>query len=184
MDEGKPKTFAEKLNAHCQFLIDGNEKLRQLMEKITEAENKDDDAEVERLLSESEVMAEQLDQTAIVFEATHSREFEALDALKKAKAQPLPELYLDEEQQKKRRIAMVHCEDEGCGFGLEFKHPNCTFYFCKEHGTGFNLDLATVPAAGVKCQLHGKMERYDLLAEDNVCPRCEKNTLAVLSVGR
>ena len=104
--------------------------------------------------------------------------------LTNAETPPLPELYLDAEQQKKRRIAMVHCEDEGCGFGLEFKHPNCTFYFCKEHGTGFNLDLATVSAAGVECELHGKMKRYDLLTEDNVCPRCEKNTLAVLSVGR
>ena len=102
----------------------------------------------------------------------------------KAKTPSLPALYLDAEQQKKRRITMVHCEDEECGFGLEFKHPNCTFYFCKEHGTGFNLDLATVSAAGVECELHGKMERYDLLTEDNVCPRCERSTLAVLSVGR
>ena len=99
-------------------------------------------------------------------------------------APPLPELYLDAEQQKIRRIALVHCEDDNCGFGVEFKHPNCTFYFCKEHGTGFNLGLATVSAAGVECELHGKMERYDLGTEDNVCPRCEQNTLAVLSVGR
>jgi len=184
MDENKPKTFAEKLKEHSQFLVNGNEKLRQLMEKITEAENKDDDAEVERLLSESEAMAEQLDKVDIAFESSHAREFEALNAITKAKAPQLPELYLDAEQQKKRRIAMVHCEDEGCGFGLEFKHPNCTFYFCKEHGTGFNIDLATVSAAGVECEVHGKMERYDLGKEDNVCPRCEKNTLAILSVGR
>ena len=154
------------------------------MEKITEAENKDDAVEVERLLSESEAMAEQLDQTTKAFEATHTREFETLDALKKAKAPRLPDLYLDEEQQKTRRIALVHCEDDSCGFGVEFKHPNCTFYFCKEHGAGFNIDLATVSAAGVECELHGKMERYNVLTEDNVCPRCEKNTLAVLSVGR
>lgn len=95
------------------------------------------------------------------------------------------ELYLDAEQQKVRRIAFVHCEDEDdCGFFVEFKHPNCTFFFCKEHKMGFNLDLATVTEAGVECKQHGKMERYDVLSEDNVCPRCEKTTLAILSVGR
>jgi len=94
------------------------------------------------------------------------------------------EFYLNQTEQENRRIAFTHCEDEGCRFLVEFKHPNCTFFFCKEHGTGINLDLNAVPAAGVKCELHGKMERYDLLKEDNICPRCEKTTLAILSVGR
>lgn len=92
--------------------------------------------------------------------------------------------YLNEEEQKTRRIVFVHCEDETCGFLVEFKHPNSSFFFCEEHGTGINLDLETVPRAGVKCELHGKMERYDLMKDDNVCPRCEGSTLAILSVGR
>lgn len=95
------------------------------------------------------------------------------------------DLYLDEEQQKKRKIAFVNCEDEeGCKFFVEFKYPNCTFFFCKEHKMGFNIDLGTVSEAGVECKQHGKMERYNILTEDNVCPSCEKNTLAILSVGR
>ena len=94
------------------------------------------------------------------------------------------ELYLNPEDQKTRRIAFIHCEDGNCGFLVEFKHPNCTFFFCKEHKKGFNLDLNTVPAAGAECQLHGKMERYDLLRDDNVCPSCESWPLAVASVGR
>jgi hypothetical protein len=94
------------------------------------------------------------------------------------------ELYLNTEEQEKRQIGFTHCEDESCGFLLEFKHPNSTFYFCKEHGTGFNIDLSTVPEAGVECAIHGKMEKYDLVKGDNVCPRCERSTLAILSVGR
>lgn len=96
-----------------------------------------------------------------------------------------PDLYFDEETQKVRRIVCVGCEDEEqCRFGVEFSYPNCTFFFCKEHKMGFNIDLATVSEAGVECKQHGKMERYNILSEDNVCPSCEKNTLAILSVGR
>lgn len=96
----------------------------------------------------------------------------------------MEELYLNQQEQRDRRISFTHCEDEECGFLVEFKHPNSTFFFCKEHGTGINLDLNTVSAAGAICELHGKMERYDLVKDDNVCPRCEKTTLAILSVGR
>lgn len=96
----------------------------------------------------------------------------------------MTELYLNFEEQKKRRIVFTHCEDETCGFLVEFKHPNCTFYFCREHGAGFNIDLDTVSSAGVECKLHGKMEKYDLLNGDNICPRCEKTPLAIISVGR
>lgn len=96
----------------------------------------------------------------------------------------MAELYLNAEEQKTRKIAFTHCEDDSCGFIVEFKHPNSTFYFCKEHGTGFNIDLNGVSAAGVECELHGKMERYDLEKDDNVCPRCEQTTLAIVSVGR
>lgn len=95
------------------------------------------------------------------------------------------EPYLTEKDLEHRRIAFIHCEDqEGCGFLVEFKHSNCTFYFCKEHKAGFNLDLNTVSPAGVVCELHGKMERYDLLADDNMCPSCERSTLAIISVGK
>jgi hypothetical protein len=91
-------------------------------------------------------------------------------------------LYLDQEAQKTRRIAFVHCEDEeNCGFLVEFKHPNCTFFFCKEHKKGFNLDLKTISSAGVECYLHGKMERYDILKDDNMCLSCKEYPLAILS---
>jgi hypothetical protein len=92
--------------------------------------------------------------------------------------------YLSDEQLKTRHIGYVACEDEdNCGFLVEFKYPNCTFFFCKEHKMGFNIDLNTVTDAGVECKQHGKMERYNVLIEDNVCPVCEKNTLAILSSG-
>ena len=104
-------------------------------------------------------------------------------ALQEAKEELRDELYLNGEEQQTRRIVFIHCEDH-CGLIVEFKHPNSTFFLCKEHGTGINLDLNAVPAAGVNCELHGKMERYDLVKDDNVCPRCEKTTLAILSVGR
>ena len=107
-----------------------------------------------------------------------------IEALREAKAELRDELNLNGEEQQSRHIVFTHCEDEGCGFLVEFKYPNSTFFFCKGHGTGINLDLNAVPSAGVSCELHGKMERYDLLKDDNVCPRCEKTTLAVLSVGR
>ncbi len=96
----------------------------------------------------------------------------------------MAELYLTSEEQKTRRIVMTHCEDESCGFGVEFKHPNSTFYFCKEHKRGVNFDLNNPPKEGTDCLSHGKTERYDLVKGDNVCPSCEKMTLAVLSVGR
>lgn len=96
------------------------------------------------------------------------------------------EFYLNSEELKKRRIVYVACEvDEGgCGFIVEFKYPNCTFFFCKEHKMGFNLDLTNVFEAGVECKQHGMMERYNVLKEDNVCPRCEKRTLSILSAPR
>lgn len=93
------------------------------------------------------------------------------------------ELYLNAKEQENRRIAFIHCENH-CGLVLEFKYPNSTFFFCKGHGAAINLDLNGVPAAGVSCGLHGKMERYDLVKDDNVCPRCENTTLAIVSVGR
>ena len=78
----------------------------------------------------------------------------------------------------------VNCESEDCGFLVEFAYPNCTFYFCAEHKMGFNVDLNAVSDAGVECKQHGKMERYDLLKNDNVCPSCADATLAILSVER
>lgn len=49
---------------------------------------------------------------------------------------------------------------------------------------GINLDLNGVPTEGAACPQHGKMERYDIVKDDNVCPKCEKTTLAILSAGR
>ncbi len=92
-------------------------------------------------------------------------------------------LYLTDEQQKIRRIVFVQCQDENCGFLVEFKHHNCAFFFCKEHSMGFNIDLSTVSSAGVECKQHGNMERYDVLESDNICPKCRKEILAVLSAG-
>ena len=94
------------------------------------------------------------------------------------------ELYLNDEEQKHRRIVSANCEDPSCGFLLEFNYPNCTFFICREHKGVSNIDLSRVTEAGVMCELHGKMERYDLLKDDNICPICEKTTLAILSVGR
>ncbi len=109
-------------------------------------------------------------------------QIEALGSESLTSSEKTTDLYLDEEQQKTRRIVFAQCEDEGgCGFFVEFKYSNCTFFFCKEHKMGFNLDLATIPKAGVECKQHGKMERYNILSEDNVCPSCERNTLAILS---
>ena len=96
-----------------------------------------------------------------------------------------PDLYFDEETQKVRKIVFVACEDEEkCKFLVEFGYPNCTFFFCKEHKMGFNIDLDTVSEAGVECKQHGKMERYDVWSEDNLCPSCRNQTLAILSVPR
>jgi|SRR3989344_4240053 len=94
------------------------------------------------------------------------------------------ELYLNSEEQEKRIIEFAHCEDPACGFLVEFTHPNCTFFICKEHRGVTNVDLSTINEAGVECELHGKMERYDLIKGDNICPHCNKSTLAILSVGR
>jgi len=93
-------------------------------------------------------------------------------------------LYFDQEEQRKRRIAFLHCEDDTCGFLLEFSYPNCTFFFCKEDRKAVSVDLNAVGATGLGCSQHGKMERYDVLKEDNICPSCEKSTLAILSVPR
>jgi hypothetical protein len=93
------------------------------------------------------------------------------------------EPYLTADEQKTRRIAFIHCQDEeNCGFVVEFKYPNCTFFYCDDRKLGANVDLTTMPAAGYKCGEHGDAERYDLLKEDNICPSCEKHVLAIVSV--
>lgn len=91
-------------------------------------------------------------------------------------------LYLDKEELKTRHIVYTACENEdNCGFIVEFKYPNSTFFYCKEHQMGFNIDLETVNNDGVECKQHSKMERYDVLKEDNLCPKCKKQTMAILS---
>lgn len=105
-----------------------------------------------------------------------------LEKIKAMKENKEVEFYLNQKEQEKRKIVYVACEDEeGCGFIVEFKYPNCTFFFCKEHKMGFNIDLNTVNDAGVECKQHSKMERYNVLREDNMCPVCGTHTLAILS---
>ena len=177
----------------CKELID---KARELMDR---SKKSDDVDESEQLITTADEMIKLAGTSNRKFEAKYATELDRLisvvDSGKKKELQELvvealqeakdENLYLTAEDQRHRRIAFIHCEDEdGCGFGLEFKHPNCTFFFCKEHRWGTNLDLDSVPTAGVKCEIHGQMKRYDLLKEDNVCPICEKSTLAILSVGR
>lgn len=113
----------------------------------------------------------------------NKKQFQSLTvtSLREAK---LLQPYLTTEELKTRHIALVHCEDEGCGFFVEFKYPNCTFFYCKLHKIGFNVDLNTASEAGVACEQHGKMERYDLLSEDNVCPICKNTIMAIMSVGQ
>lgn len=95
------------------------------------------------------------------------------------------ELYLNREEQKTRAITFVHCEDEqGCGFFVEFKYPNCTFFFCKNHGIAINVNLDDIPDLKLECPQHGMMERYNLIKDDNVCPKCNRETLSILSVPR
>ncbi|MDQ5950025.1 MAG: hypothetical protein QG669_545 [Patescibacteria group bacterium] len=106
------------------------------------------------------------------------------DLVKKFNSMQRPEtdFYLTSEELKEKHIVYVACEDEeNCGFLVEFKYPNCTFFFCKEDKMGFNIDLNTVAEDGVLCKQHGEMERYNVLIEDNVCPSCNKYTMSVLS---
>ena len=37
----------------------------------------------------------------------------------------------------KRKMLFVECDS--CGFGVEFKYDNETFFFCKEHKFGVNI---------------------------------------------
>lgn len=191
------KTFAEILKEHTAYC---NEQMSKAQELTKQAKMSGDIEKSERLISEAEKLLAAVRSASEKFEAEHGDELAALisyvDTEKKRRelqeqtetpivsSMKEPELYLNAEQQEKRRIVFVNCEDDTCGFVVEFKHPNCTFFFCKEHGTGINIDLSNVSDAGVVCELHGKMERYDVVKDDNVCPRCEKSTLAVLSAGR
>ena len=94
------------------------------------------------------------------------------------------EPYFSEEELRVSKIAFVSCEaEENCGFYVEFKYPNCTFFYCKKCRKGVNADLERAVRAPT-CIKHGDMERYNLLSEDNVCPSCENSTLAILSLGR
>lgn len=186
-------TFAETLTAHNKYCNDTMSRARNLLSQASAEEKKGNLQESERLVAEAEKITKSVEETMRDFDSAHSGDLEALMSAvgerkvaglsKNSYNESAKEIYLNQEEQEKRRIAFTHCEDN-CGFLVEFKHPNSTFFFCKEHGTGINLDLNTVSAEGVVCELHGQMERYDLLKDDNVCPRCEKTTLAVLSVGR
>jgi hypothetical protein len=90
--------------------------------------------------------------------------------------------YLTADDLQERRVVFVNCENGQCGFLVEFQHQNCTFFYCTPHRRGMNVDLTTMPAAGFVCGEHGKsIERYDLLADDNVCPISQSSILAILS---
>ncbi len=107
-----------------------------------------------------------------------------IDEIENASPALKDELYLNKEQQEYRRIALIHCEDEECGFGLEFTYPNCTYFYCPGHNKAINIDLESEDPNKVGCKVHGKSERYDLILGDNICPRCKECTLAILSVPR
>ena len=181
------KTFAEILKEHTAYC---NGLTSQAQELANQAEASEDIEKSEQLLSEAEKLLENVRFASEKFEAEHGDELATLISYVEAHKEQnglqtrRGELYLNTEEQEKRKIVLVNCEDDACGFVVEFKHPNCTFFFCKEHGTGINVDLSNVSDAGVVCELHGKMEQYDVVKDDNVCPRCEKSTLAVLSAGR
>mgnify|MGYP001598523282 CR=1 FL=1 len=188
-------SFAEVLTAHNRYCDETMRQARNLLSQANAGKEKGNLQESERLVAEAEKITQSVEKTMREFDIEHREDLEALMRVvgdRKVAGlsdigynEDAKELYLNAKEQENRRIAFTHCEDEeGCGFLVEFKHPNSTFFFCKEHGTGINLDLNTVSAGGAECELHGKMERYDLLKDDNVCPRCEKTTLAILSVGR
>lgn len=78
------------------------------------------------------------------------------------------------------KIAFIACEDaEQCNFVVEFKHNNNLIYFCKNDKFGVNVESV----ADYKCgYCKNLMELYQLEAEDNPCPICEKNMLAICYV--
>lgn len=181
------KKFAQKLNEHNKYsktLVDVTNELMELSKIELERGNVEG---AERIAEIAEKCTALMVDVSNTFEDEHKEELQLLTEVvtQSREVQPEAELYLNTDEQKIRRIAFAHCEDEeGCGFLVEFKHPNCTFFFCKDHGAAINLDLKDVPAAGVECPQHGAMERYDLVKDDNVCPKCESTTLAILSVPR
>lgn len=72
-----------------------------------------------------------------------------------------------------RKILFVECESENCGFGVEFKNRNETFFFCKNCKFGVNPPDAQLSNFDHICGGCKKnMEKYDLYDEDNVCPIC------------
>lgn len=78
------------------------------------------------------------------------------------------------------KVAFIACEDEGqCNFVVEFKHNNNLLYFCKSDKFGVNVESV----ANYKCgYCKNLMELYQLEIEDNPCPICEKNMLAICYV--
>ena len=72
-----------------------------------------------------------------------------------------------------RKILFVECENDGCGFGVEFKHLNETFFFCKDCKSGVNTPNEQLKNFDHICGgCKNLMEKYELNDEDNVCPIC------------
>lgn len=79
-----------------------------------------------------------------------------------------------------RKILFVECESENCGFGVKFNHENETFFFCKDCKFGINPPGAQLSNFDHICGGCKKnMEKYDLYDEDNVCPICNNDMLAL-----
>ncbi len=83
----------------------------------------------------------------------------------------------------KRKMLFVECDS--CGFGVEFNYGNETFFFCKEHKFGVNVENLSIRQICGPCsrdperQGMADMERYDLYEEDNLCPICGNDVLAL-----
>jgi hypothetical protein len=85
----------------------------------------------------------------------------------------LKDLKALDQPEPKRKILFIECENEKCGFGVEFKHENETFFFCKDCKFGVNVSSDQLDDLNHMCgSCKKKMERYDLYDEDNVCPIC------------
>lgn len=72
-----------------------------------------------------------------------------------------------------RKILFVECDNEDCGFGVEFEHPNEVFFFCKKCKSGTNVPNEQLNNFDHICGCCRElMEKYELYDEDNVCPIC------------
>ena len=84
------------------------------------------------------------------------------------------------EQIPTRKILFVECENEACGFGVEFTYLNEVYFLCKQCKSGVNVPNNQLENFDHICGgCTHLMEKYKLYEEDNVCPICHD----MLSVG-